>query len=368
MTAKKVKKELSSTALDNKCPGCRAVIKFNPKLNKWKCEYCDSEFSIEEMDSYNKSRKEKNDIDLVEDDSETYITYKCPDCGAEIIADEQTSATFCVYCGNTAILKNKLVGKFEPNFIIPFKIDKDVAVEKFKNLAKGRLFVPKDFTDEKNIEKIRGVYIPFWLFGISVDGNISFNATTSTSWTSGDYRYTKTDFYLLSRELSVKFKRVPVDASTRFDNKLMNSIEPFDYKDMVPYNHSYLSGFYAEKYDIGDDGVWNEPRQRALSSARDLAMNDARNTGKLITSIKDDQLKTKEEKHEYALLPVWMVNVKYKDKYYMFAMNGQTGEFIGNIPLDKKKMWKYGIGMFIDILLIIFIGSIIVFLLGGGHF
>ena len=70
-------------------------------------------------------------------DDTVYISYKCQNCGAEIVADEQTAATFCVYCGNTAILKSKLSGNFKPDYIIPFKIEKERAIEAFKDLSKG---------------------------------------------------------------------------------------------------------------------------------------------------------------------------------------------------------------------------------------
>ena len=173
-------------ALDNKCPACGAPILYKPNLKKWKCDYCKSEFTLEEMKKYNNASSEKNNkkeekIDVKdttkntskdtikkEKDNTTYVEYNCKDCGAKIIADEQTTATFCIYCGNTAILKEKLSGKFAPDLIIPFKNEKEKAIESFKSLNKGRPLMPDFFNDEKNIEKIRGVYIRFWLFDVKV--------------------------------------------------------------------------------------------------------------------------------------------------------------------------------------------------------
>ncbi len=332
-------------AINNKCPACGAPISFNPSLGKWKCEYCSSEFVFEEMQKHNNaSSAEANDIEENANEEELdLLSYKCQNCGAEIVADENTAATFCVYCGSIAILKSKLSGKFAPDYIIPFKKTKEEAIEAFVNLAKGRPLCPKDFTDKKNIEKIKGVYIPFWLHSTTIEGDLDASATRVTSWHSGDYRYTKTDYYKLYRSGAIKFVRIPTDGSKNFDDDIMNSIEPFDYNEMIKYNHAYLSGFFAEKYDVPSEETIDIADKRALNSTRTLMYKDSNYVGKNITK---DTLAPKDSKIEYALLPVWMVNVKYEGKTYIFAMNGETGKFIGDIPLDKKKKLLYTILIF----------------------
>ena len=352
-------------ALENKCPSCKASITFNPKLGKWKCEYCGSEFSLEDMQKHsdNASTEKNNSTDEKETNDTDYVNYHCESCGAEIIADEQTSATFCVYCGNTAILKSKLSGKFNPSKIIPFKKEKKDAITAFKSLSKGRPLVPKSFVNEKNIEKIRGIYIPFWLYDINVSGDIVMTGENVRTWTTGDTRYTKTDTYHVVRGGSIDFSSIPIDGSTRFDNDIMNTIEPFDYSEMVPYNHAYLSGFYAEKYDIEGEPLLKEVQDRALTSSKNILQDDAkRYMTKVITS---NSLVATEKKRSYALFPVWMVNVKYQGKMHIFAMNGQTGEFIGNIPLDKRKAILYSILIFLITLILCIIGSYVIFKLGG---
>jgi DNA-directed RNA polymerase subunit RPC12/RpoP len=348
--------------LDNKCPSCGAAIHFKPELGKFKCDYCDSEFSAEELKDMDKIKKE--DLkDLSGENTDSYIdyvNYNCPDCGAEIITDSNTAATFCVYCGNTAIIKNRLSGEFAPKYIIPFKIEKNKAIDAFKRLRKGRPLVPKSFVSEKNIEKITGVYIPFWLYNITVSGTINAKATKVKSWTSGDTHYTKTDYFNVVRSGNMDFHRVPVDGSTRFNNEMMNSIEPFDYGKLIDYNHAYLSGFLAEKYDISSDDAFIDAKERTLNSTREEMLNSMVGySGKTITS---NDLKSKYDDLEYVLLPVWMVNVKYNDKFYLFAMNGESGKFIGDIPLDKKKAILICIFVFIFSFLLCVLFSYLIFL------
>lgn len=336
-------KKKTENAVEHRCPTCHSSISYNPKLDMWKCSYCSNTFTIEEINEYNNKKKDVDEYD-------GYVSYKCESCGAEIIVDEQTSATFCVHCGNTAILKSKLVGKFNPAKIIPFKTDKNDAIKAFKSLSKGRPLVPDAFLDEKNIEKIRGIYVPFWLYDIDVVGDVVMYGKKVHHIEGAYEKEVLVDRYEITRGGNMKFESIPIDGSSRFDNDMMNTIEPYDYNELVPYQPAYLSGFYAEKYDIEGDKLYEEVAQRALNSAEDYFVAEARVYQDV--KVKENLLTTKENKKEYVLLPVWMLNVKYKNKMYKFAMNGQTGECIGDIPLDKSKTIKYLIIIFAILLFV----------------
>lgn len=342
--------------MDIQCPSCSAPLHFNATLGKMKCDYCDNVFEAKDLKNVELNTTIGNSQEVQVD--ENYVSYNCPDCGAEIIADENTAATFCLYCGNTAILKNKLSGKFAPNKIIPFKTEKEHAIQAFKNLSKGRPFMPKEFNSEKNIEKITGLYVPFWLYDLKVSGLVQMSGTKVQSWTRGNTHYTKTDYYDIFREGSFGYDMVPVDGSKKFSNDIMNTIEPFNYGEMQDYNPAYLSGYLAEKYDVPSEEAFPEARDRVIKSAEEKMLASA--TGFSSKTILKKELNTVIGDLKYALLPVWMVNVKYKDKFYLFAMNGQTGEFIGNIPLDKKKVAIWFICILVGCCLV---GSVIAYMM-----
>lgn len=340
-----------SNTLDHKCPSCNAVLKFNPHGQNWKCEYCRSEFNIDQIIEYEQKAgkvleegniKSSGDIDI----------YLCNNCGAQIIADPNVSTTSCIYCKNTAILKDKLQGEFNPDYVIPFRHTKEDAIAAFKKLNKGRILIPKAFTDKKNISEMSGIYIPFWLYDYNSNGIIEADCKKISSWRSGNYRYTKTDVYLVTRGGSMTFERVPVDGSKRFPNDIMNSIEPFDYNDLKEFNYSYLSGFLSEKYDVTKDEAIKEGIERAKNSFIEQMKKDI--TGYSVVTPAKSSINLQNTKSAYVLLPVWMLNIKYKDKIYTFAMNGQTGELIGNIPIDKKKAILLWIGIFILSIIVLF--------------
>lgn len=354
---------MSSGTLDNKCPNCSATLKFNPHGQNWTCEYCRSTFTKEQMDAYEEKSghviDEETEAVKLDKDVNGMDIYSCPNCGAQIVADEHTTATFCVYCKSTAILKNKLVGEFNPAYVIPFYNTKEDAIKAFKSIGKGRPFMPKEFSSQKNIDEIKGVYIPFWIYDFQVNGSIEADAKRVKTWRSGDYQYTKTDTYLIFRDGNMSYSKIPVDGSTHFADDIMNSIEPFDYKNLTKFSPSYLSGFLAEKYDVESKDAEPIAAERAKNSTTNTLKGSI--GGYTSVSVMKQNHQINMTKNEYILLPVWMLNIKYKGQIYPFAMNGQTGKMIGDIPLDKKKaiIWWF------VILAITFAVCTVIWLIGG---
>lgn len=338
-----------SNTIDHKCPSCDAVLKFNPKKQNWECEYCRSKFNLEDLDSKKLLKKKKSvEIDV----------YTCNNCGAEIIADANTSATFCIYCRNTAILKNKLEGVFNPDYLIPFKTTKEEAIKSFKKLTKGKILMPKNFNIKKNIKEISGIYAPFFIYDLDSTGVIEAKCEEISTWKSGDYEYTKTDSYKVVRGGNISFKNIPVDGSKKFENDIMNSIEPYDYKEMKKFNYSYLSGFLAEKYDLTKEQSIKEANNRAQTSFEQKMINDIRGYDDI--TVTDKTINLYNSKSSYVLLPIWFLNIKYKDKFYTFAMNGQTGKIVGNIPIDVKKAIFIFLGLSISIFLLLLLINILI--------
>lgn len=331
---------------NHKCPNCEAGLPFNPEKGLWVCEYCNSKFTEEELITYinnseekkkGKVKKHKNNIDMEYTTVEMDM-YKCPSCGAEILTDENTTATFCVYCKNPTIIKERFKGAFNPKYIIPFKKTKQEATEAFSRFSKGKIFSPDNFTDYRNIQEISSIYIPFWLYSCQVDGKIKVDARKVRSWCSGNYRYTETSYYEANRFGELSFDKVPVDGSTEFDNIIMDSIEPYDYTELKEFNMSYLSGFLSEHYDTSSEDSFERAQNRIKETTTNLLNNDIHGyTSKTVLSsdININNLET-----DYVLLPVWLLNTKYNDKIYTFALNGQTGKMVGNIPICKKKLIK----------------------------
>jgi len=144
----------------------------------------------------------------------------------------------------------------------------------------------------------------------------------------------------------------------KFDDNTMDSIEPFDYTDLTDFNLSYLSGFLSEKYDVSVDTASIRAKERIQNSI----IQELKSTinGYHSVSLCHSNFDVNVDTTEYVLLPVWMLNIKYQENLYLFAMNGQTGKIIGDIPVDNKKFFTKWIKIFLEYFLLI---SIILFIL-----
>ena len=263
--------------------------------------------------------------------------YSCPSCGAELICDASTAATSCPYCGNPTVVPGQFSGTLKPDFIIPFKLSKEDAVAALKNHYKGKPFLPKAFTNGNHIQEIQGVYVPFWMFDGRAEGTADYEGLVTRIYDSGDEEVTESQHYEVRRGGSIAFEKVSVDASSKMPDDHMDSIEPYDYADLKPFSTAYLPGFLADKYDVSVA----DSRDRADSRcAASLEMALRRTADQYDTCIPLNQdIRLKRGKVHYALLPVWMLHTKWNGKDFLFAMNGQTGKLVGDLPTDMGRFW-----------------------------
>ena len=345
---------------NHQCPACTGPLQFDPNTGKLSCEFCGSVYELAEIEAlyqekeadavqnYTEAEEKEWDVsDLSEDwgaEAEGMKTYSCPACTAELICDASTAATSCPYCGNPTVVPGQFHGALKPDYVLPFKMDKDAAVAALRKHYQKRFFLPKTFKEENHIQEIQGVYVPFWLFDGEAEGEAGYKATRSHSYTRGQYRITETSHFVVDRAGSISFEKVPVDASTKMPDAHMDSIEPFDYSELKPFTTAYLPGFLADKYDVELD----ECRNRADARCEETLETELRRTVvgyETVAPIRKNIFLNRGKVH-YALLPVWMLHTRWNGGDYLFAMNGQTGKMVGDLPVDKKKYWSvfFGIG------------------------
>ena len=332
-----------STLTEQKCPHCGGAVEFNIGAQTLKCPYCDTEFDIAAM-----QQAEEFAANAVEQinwnsqgsqwgagETDGMSVYACKSCGGEIVADATTGATSCPYCGNQVVMQGQFSGVLKPDLVIPFKLDKKAAKEALKKHFMGKKFVPKAFLAENKLDEIKGVYVPHWLFSCDAVVNATYQAEKYRHWSDSKNEYTETTAYNVYRSGSIGFDNVPVDGSTKMPDDLMESIEPFNINEAVPFNTAYLAGYLADKYDVDVNQSMGRANQRIQASA----LNAFEDTVDGYDSVSPIQaaMQVANGSYKYALYPVWILNVKWKGQNHTFAMNGQTGKFVGNIPTEEKK-------------------------------
>lgn len=344
-----------------KCPSCGAPLIFDGKSQNLHCESCGNNFSVETMEQLDgaeseASKQSKYDWESYEprsfngDENVDFSSYSCPSCGAEIVGDDTMGATVCPYCGNATIIKGQFEGTMRPDYLIPFRIDKKSAVKLFEEACKKAPFLPDEFKDKKKIEEMSGLYVPFWMFDCDCSASVTYDAKIIRTWSDSNYNYTRTDFYRLLRTGDIDFANIPVDASQKAEDNFMDAVEPFDYNDAVEFNSAYLSGYFADKYDVSvDDCIERANRRikRSVEQAFERTVGGYVNVVPVSSSIRSSNGKIR-----YSLLPVWMLNIKYEGQMYKYAINGQTGKVVGDYPVCKRKRRKYFIIRYIISLII----------------
>ena len=341
-----------------KCLSCGAGISFDAEKQKFACEYCLSEYTEAELLAAN-ATAEKEEAPAAEGDTldGNLLSYTCNNCGAEVFTDADTVADFCYYCHNPVVCDGRLTGQLKPHKIVPFAYDKNAAEERFLQFAKKKWFVPRDFFAEKQVEKIRGVYYPFWLTDADVTASGSAKAERVRSYRLGNNMITETSHYRLYRQGDIHFEDVATGAYTGEDKAMLEGILPYPSDALQDFSMPYLSGFFAKKRNIERDTVRGEVKGRIGSYSETML----RNTMNGYSAVHVVGMNTDFQKMhwDYALLPIWILTYKKGEKIYTYAMNGHTGKVYGELPVSGKKLWLLFFAVLLGIVLLGTIGGLL---------
>ena len=336
-----------SELFEYKCPNCGGALRFDSTVQQLKCPYCDSVVDVEALAGYDEELKRSGQDNMQwekapgseweEGETDRFKVYVCNSCGGEIIADENTAASKCPYCDNPVVMKGNLSGVLKPDFIIPFKLSKEQAKAAYHKHLQGKKFLPKVFEDKNHIDEIKAVYVPFWLFDCDVDADIKYKATRTRMWADAENSYTETSYYAVLRSGTLAFDNVPVDGSSVMSDELMQSIEPFDFSQAELFSTAYLPGYLADKYDVGAEASIGIANHRIKTSTEQAFKGTVGNYNSVTTEASTIRLAN--GKAKYALYPVWILNTTYNGERFIFALNGQTGKTVGDLPVSKGAYW-----------------------------
>ncbi|MBR3248108.1 MAG: hypothetical protein IKG03_06920 [Clostridiales bacterium] len=310
------------------CSNCAGKLIFNPATQRLECATCGSSFRPEDVEDKN--------ADLQSKYYDTRV-YVCSHCGAEVITSDTESSTFCVYCGNPAIVFNRIAKEYRPDGLVPFQVTKEEAVRYIKLRFLRNPIIPKEIKSKCVPENLRGIYVPYWIV------NADF---TEADYIKGEVKRgkrTETRYY--SRAGEVKFKNVPIDGSNILNDDISRKLEPFYLEDAKDFDEDYLNGFYSNTSDLNYFDLRASTAYRCHKLFEDEVVKTvkARNI-KIMDSIyhvdvQDDPI--------YMMMPVWFFTFKYDNKPYTVLVNGQTGKVVGTMPWQKKKIYSIAISVFV---------------------
>lgn len=310
-----------------KCPNCGANMKFDATTGKLTCHSCGREDNIETFP------EEFIRTTFSEDDAKEY---HCENCGAVLITEKETSATTCSFCGAGVVLLDRLSGELAPAKVIPFTISKEQAIKAFKTWCKNGLLTPSDFMTADRIKGITGMYVPFWLYDLNSRVQVNALGTRVRTYTKGDYRYTETSHYDIYRDITLDYLKIPVDASEKMKDELMDRLEPYNYDGIKDFKTPYLAGYIAEKYNYDDMELLPRAKSKISNYIENYIYSTV--TGYSSVRFREKDINITQKTAYYTLLPVWILFYDYNKTEYIFAMNGQTGKVVGKPPISQGKI------------------------------
>ncbi len=356
-----------------KCPNCGGELVFDPAGQNYKCEYCGSVISQEEFQAMERQAGRgtehagadrhrgtpsgtETSRGTERADAETAVVYHCPSCGAEIVTDSTTAASFCYYCHSPVVLSGRLSGKYLPDFVVPFSIDREQAERKFLDFVHSKKFIPKSFFSRQQLEKFSGVYFPYWVYECSMNGRMQAQGTNLRIWRSGDLEYTETKYYRIIREGEMECRNISKNALQKANQTLAQGVLPFDMRWKKEFQMGYLSGFFAEKRDVEQESLKEEIAKEVRQYGRQMLRDTI--SGYSGVSVENCDLRTLSEHWSYVLLPVWTMTCRGRNgKLYYFSMNGQNGAVYGELPVDYKKVGLLSFFVFLVVLLLFLAGG-----------
>ncbi len=310
-----------------KCKNCGGTTVYEPGRKSMYCPHCEG----------------INSEDVIHEGSITH----CGNCGAPIMTGQYTTADSCIHCGRAIVFDERIEGRFRPNLILPFKINKDMAVEALNNEFKKRTFTPATFLSEKSLNRMRGIYVPFWLYDYQAHYDFRGEGKRVRTWTSGNTEYVETSYYDVIRQMDAGFDKVPVDASIAMNDGEMDLMEPYTYQELEGFDPKYMSGFFGEVFNQGPDVLEERAKIKARSASEELMKQSI--TGYQSVRPVHNNLNLHRSELNYALMPVWMYQYDYRGETYRFLVNGQTGKVVGQTPVSRAKVFFYGLTTMVSV-------------------
>lgn len=346
-----------------KCPSCGSPLVWGGE--GLICEACGNKYKTEDMQAYadalEKDQREssmewqgfENHAQFEGEEAQKMRIFNCTTCGAEVMTDENTAATKCVYCGSLALIPERFEGGLRPDAVIPFLVSREEAEKKLRAHFDGKKLLPNDFIRSCRVEEVTGLYVPYFLFDCEADARMTYRTTRVRTRRQGDYMVTHTSHYYVEREGEVTFARIPVDASSRVSNVLTEAVEPFEFDALCDFKMPYMAGYQADKYDETIENCTPRVNERVTEST----VSAFRDTVQGYVSVTPQQQKINLTRGDtrYVLLPVWLLTVRYGDQSFPFAVNGQTGKLVGELPVDKGKYRLLKLGLCAGITAAIFV-------------
>ena len=358
--------------LSYKCPSCGAPLIYQGDTQTLSCGSCGNSFTgetvrkvseIENNQGKDSTNWEMRDTEFSQHEAAHTRTYSCTSCGAELVTEETTVATNCAFCGSPSIIPAQFTPGTRPKKVIPFLVKKEEAEKAFHNYFKGKRMLPDAFVKGRNqINQIMQLYVPYWLFNCTADADMTFNGTRVNTRRSGQYMETITQHFLIRRAGTLDFNDLPIDANSRIENDITETLEPYRTEAAISFSPEVLSGAMANRADVSPEECKRRADQRISATTQNMMQDTIQ--GYTSVTQRSSRLNIPQGSSDPVLFPMWQITTIKEGKPYTFAINGQTGKLTTNIPYSKSKFFGWALSIAASVAAVAYVGAVILYRLG----
>jgi LSD1 subclass zinc finger protein len=332
-----------------KCKNCGSNLKFSPGQQQLSCEYCNT-INLIEVEKTEVTESDYNaflEKSTQTSEQQTISTVKCTSCGSATTLPPNVTSSNCPYCDTPLVIKNASTSQIiKPGYLLPFKFDRKNSQESFIKWAGSRWFAPSKLKDyaRHSAEKLKGVYMPYWTYDSDTTTNYSglrgtyyyvSQSYTDSNGNSQTRQVRHTQWFPASGFVHNVFDDILVCASHSLPQKLTDNLEPWDIKELLPYNDQFLAGFVTESYQTALKEGFEEAKKRMQPIIQTAVRNDIGGDTQQVTSTNTVYNNIT---FKHILLPLWISAYKYNNKVYRFTINARTGEVQGERPYSVAKI------------------------------
>ena len=332
------------------CAQCGANLQFEPGTDSLKCPYCGTEQKIPTVPEHIPRLDFLafvHELPATDGVAET-LTVHCTNCGAETGLQPNVTAALCPFCGGGIVATASSKKVIRPQGLLPFKITREQASEKFRQWVASLWFAPSALKKQAEQSAIHGVYVPAWTYDSNTftqyTGERGENYWETETYTETDAQgnqvtrtrqVQKIRWWPVSGRVSNRFVDLIVMATLTLPRKHLDRLQPWDLPALVPYADEYLSGFVAESYQV--------PLAEGFETAKGLMQPVINST--ICRDIGGDHQRIHSANTDYRdimfkhlLMPVWISAYQFQNKAYRFLVNARTGHVQGERPWSAAKI------------------------------
>jgi len=350
----------------NRCPKCGSSdIRLKLGSDLLICQFCRHEWHgdrVEEAFGFGEGIDQLRGTVIasgardIEADTASLMSFKCTGCGAEVtINTESTMTARCHWCRHVFGVNEQISNGAVPDAVLPFHISKDDAVARIRQFVdKRRLFALKAFKDQFTPENVTGVYLPYMIVDSNVSASVSGKGEIQTrQYTRGTEKNKKTyydaDIYQVDRQVDFTVDDLTMESSAERGNldtqtntnNIINAILPFDTKNALKWNASYLAGFTSEKRNVDVETLRPRLEDQLLSIARAQVEGSVRRYDRGVRWERE-RVDVHGTRWVSMYLPVWLYSYHQPGRnggmLHYIAVNGRTGETMGSVPVQQWKL------------------------------